>query len=119
VLIRSPRNTFERVLDFCTALLTSTLASPVAYTHHYGLVLPVFWLTFLGIRFGREPRFLLIGLLCLSYALFSNSFAIFARLADTHWNFLQSMPMFGAFILLGLLYALRIRNAKSAGASIP
>ncbi len=35
-------------------------------------------------------------------------FDILNNLADTNWNFLQSVLMFGAFILLGLLYGVRI-----------
>jgi phage gp16-like protein len=56
---------------------------------------------------------MLYCLLALSYALFSDSFAIFSTLADTHWNFLQSMPMFGAFILMGLLFTVRAGLARS------
>ena len=107
VFIRSPRDTLAGALDFCTAVVLLTLASPVAHTHHYGLILPVFWMVLIGLRSSSGHHILLYGLFWLSYALFANSYAIFVKLADTHWNFLQSMPMFGAFILLAALYRIR------------
>jgi alpha-1,2-mannosyltransferase len=113
LFIRSRPNTLDGVLDLCTALLIATLASPVAYTHHYGLILPVFWLLLLRLGSEEKPRVMLYCLLALSYALFSDSFAILSTLADTHWNFLQSMPMFGAFILMGLLFTVRAGLARS------
>jgi alpha-1,2-mannosyltransferase len=113
LFIRSRPNTLDGVLDSCTALLISTLASPVAYTHHYGLMPPVFWLLLLRLGSDAKPRVVLYCFLVLSYALFSNSFAIFSTLADTHWNFLQSMPMFGVLILMGVLYTVRAGLERS------
>ncbi len=112
LFIRSPRHTLAGILDFCTAVTLCTLASPVAHTHHYGLILSVFWLLLLGIRSTGGRQFMPYGLLWLSYGLFANSYAIFTKLADTHWNFLQSMPMFGAFLLLGLLFHQRFGSAR-------
>lgn len=121
VLVRSPRGTSAGILDFCTALVIATLASPVAYTHHYGLILPIFWLALLSIQAEAGRHVALYCLLAVSYAMFANNFAIFMTLANTPWNFLESMPMFGAFTLLALLYGLRFGALKPApiGAYFP
>ena len=57
---------------------------------------------------------MLYCLLWLSYGLFASYYGISTKLADTHWNFIQSMPMFGAFVLIGLLFRMRFGPAKSA-----
>jgi hypothetical protein len=113
LFVRSEKNTFAGVLDFGTALLVSTLASPVAYTHHYGWILPLFWLLFLRLQTNGKRQVGLYALLGVSYAMMSNGFDILNNLADTNWNFLQSALMFGAFILLGLLYRVRIGGKTS------
>src|SRR5262249_27549320 len=32
----------DRVIDFCIMALSATIASPIAWEHHYGILLPVF-----------------------------------------------------------------------------
>ncbi len=74
LFVRSEKNTFAGVLDFGTALLVSTLASPVAYSHHYGWVLPLFWLLFLKLQTNGKRQVGLYALLGVSYAMMSNGF---------------------------------------------
>jgi alpha-1,2-mannosyltransferase len=89
------------VLDLGAAALACTLASPVAWEHHYGILLPVYAVLFADLyRTGRR-----MGLVALavSYALTSNFFAGLNRFAATPYNFLQSYVLFGGLIALGLL----------------
>jgi hypothetical protein len=73
----------------------------------------LFWLLFLRLQTNGKRQVGLYALLGVSYAMMSNGFDILNNLADTNWNFLQSALMFGAFILLGLLYRVRIGGKTS------
>jgi hypothetical protein len=89
------------VLDLGVAVLTCTLASPVAWEHHYGVLLPVYAVLLADLcRTGRPAGLLALAL---SYALTSNFFLVLNRFAGTPFNFLQSYVLFGGLIALGLL----------------
>jgi hypothetical protein len=100
-------------LDFGTAALAATLASPVAWEHHYGILIPLY-----AVLFGdlcRAPRRRWgLALLGISYALTGNFFAVLNRTADTPFNFLQSYVLAGALLTLALLVGRRAR-ASVAG----
>ncbi|MBN8892705.1 MAG: hypothetical protein ABS99_03130 [Acetobacteraceae bacterium SCN 69-10] len=113
---RTQQTALLGTLDLATLLLVSTIAAPVAYTHHYGVILPVFWLALLGLVSARERRVLPYALLACAYLPVSNSTAVTAALADTAWNPLQSLPFFGALLLLGLLFWTRARLEAQAHA---
>jgi hypothetical protein len=93
-------------LDLGVAALTCTLASPVAWEHHYGVLLPVYALLFGvlyqhgGIRWG-------LGVLAVSYALTGNFLLVLNCFADTPFNFLQSYALVGGLLALGLAYRWR------------
>jgi hypothetical protein len=93
-------------LDFATAALAATLASPVAWEHHYGILIPLY-----AVLFGelcRAPRRRWgLALLGISYALTGNFFAVLNRTADTPFNFLQSYMLAGALLALALLVGRR------------
>jgi alpha-1,2-mannosyltransferase len=94
--------------DMAIFVLTSTIASPVAWEHHYGIILPIyaFLLPCLLKRqiFGKFT----IPYLCLSYILASNYFAIARQLANLKvLNILQSYLFFAALMVLTCLYVLR------------
>ncbi len=96
------------LLDLGAAALAGTLASPVAWEHHYGVLLPVYAVLFADL-YGTGRR---VGLLALagSYALTSNFFVVLNTFAATPFNFLQSYVLFGGLLALGLL--LRGGSAK-------
>jgi alpha-1,2-mannosyltransferase len=89
------------LLDLGAAAVAGTLASPVAWEHHYGVLLPVYAVLFAGL-YGKGRR---VGLLALagSYALTSNFFVVLNTFAATPFNFLQSYVLFGGLLALGLL----------------
>ena len=92
--------------DLGLLIVTVTLASPIAWTHHYGALLPVFAL---ALPLARAARLSWLGLvpLALAWLLIADNFRVFNRLADTPWNFLQSYVFFGGLLLLGWLYRVR------------
>ena len=99
-----------QLTDLSIAALSFTMAPPVAWTHHYGIMLPIFALALpatLASRLGASGLALLAG----SYVLSSNYFQFTNHLAGTSLNFVQSYLFFGAVLLLICLY--RLRNAQS------
>lgn len=95
------------IFDLSIVTITCTIASPVAWEHHYGILLPIY--AFLTPYLLREK---IIGkwtipLFCISYILTSNYFAIVNKLAYSKFslNIFQSYLFVGSLILLVLLYA--------------
>lgn len=99
-------------IDFSIIVLTGTMASPIAWEHHYGILLPIYALTApLVLQSQGRSSKLLISCFVLSYILTSNYFWITLKLSysDFNLNILQSYLFFGALILLVTLYILRSR----------
>ncbi len=90
----------NRLVDFCTMAVSCTVASPIAWEHHYGILLPVFAVVMAGAL--RSPARLIW--LAVSYVLASNYFIATQLLASTYWNVIQSYLLFAALILLVLLH---------------
>jgi hypothetical protein len=86
------------VVDFCLMGLAATMASPIAWEHHYGVALPIFVVAerFVTGRFARRA-------LALSYVLVANCFWITKALAGSRLNLFESYLFFGAIVLLVVL----------------
>jgi hypothetical protein len=93
-------STKDRVIDFCIMAISITIASPIAWEHHYGLLLPIFVVAFATWANDAKALAWLAG----SYVLTSNYWAITKALAATPLNFVQSYLFAGALMLLVLLY---------------
>lgn len=110
---------YSSSIDFSVIVLTGTIASPIAWEHHYGILLPIYALTAASVLQGqgRDSK-LLIYYFMLSYVLTSNYFWLTLRLSysDFNLNILQSYTFFGALILLVILYTLRdkLKNISSS-----
>ena len=91
----------QRVLDFCVMALCLTLASPIAWEHHFGITLPMF-----AVLLGTVERRHLPWL-ALSYVLIATFLPITNLLAASVWNVAQSTLLVGALILLAMLFAAR------------
>jgi hypothetical protein len=91
----------DRVTDFCIMAVSCAIASPIAWTYHYGLLLPIYAVAFAK---SSDPTFLIW--LAISYVLTSNFIVAINVLAQTPFNPLQSYVFIGAAILLFLLYRL-------------
>jgi hypothetical protein len=100
-------------LDLGAAVVGCTLASPVAWEHHYGVLLPVFAALFAALCRARAPARAWVAL-GLSYALTGSALAGANRLAGTPWNFLQSYALAGGLLALALLLRLRGRCGAAA-----
>lgn len=107
----------DRVFDFSSMAIASTMASPIAWEHHYGVALPIFLVTFVALR--RSPTYLAMALL--SFFLITQFLPITNMLAATPLNFVQSYGLLGGLILFGVLQALRVgvpSPARSAGSTV-
>jgi hypothetical protein len=92
------------VIDLSLATLSFTIASPIAWEHHYGILLTIFAVVLpLVIKNAKQHRAWLI-LLAAAFLLTSNIYLFVNQLALTSLNFLQSYLFFGAVLLLAALY---------------
>ncbi len=100
IVRRNRANDPGRVVDFCTMAVSCTIASPIAWEHHYGVLLPVFAVILVSALRSRAR----LPWLIVSYVLASNYFIATQLLAPTFWNILQSYLLFATWILLALLH---------------
>lgn len=106
----------ESALDLATMIVALTLASPIAWEHHYGVTAPIMALAFLNLvdlkvrtpvgASGKRVDLLLVGL-AISYALVSNYLTQLFPVAGTPLNILQSYQLFGGLALLWVLAGAR------------
>ncbi|MCC6890022.1 MAG: DUF2029 domain-containing protein [Hyphomicrobiales bacterium] len=97
---RNRANDPGRVIDFCTMAVSATIASPIAWEHHYGVLFPVFAIVLVGaLRHSARLPWLIV-----SYVLASNYFMVTQVLAPTVYNVAQSYLLLAAGILLVLLH---------------
>lgn len=101
---RRRENDEGRTLDFCTMVLSLTIASPIAWEHHYGVLLPMFAVLFVRLL-GDRPR---LAWLALFYLLAANFILAANALAPTALNIAQSYLLAAA---LGVLVLLHLRPA--------
>ena len=93
--------------DIAAMGLASVAASPMAWEHHYGIVLGIFAWYWFACGCWETKRPWLWGL---SFFLCTNFLAAMNLLADKHgWNVLQSYMYFGALLLIVLLMRLARR----------
>jgi len=92
------------IVDLMIAVLTCVMASPIAWEHHYGILLPIYAALLPMAR--RRPSALIVWL-GVSYVLTSNYFGVTKLAAGTWLNVVQSSLLFGAAIVLLCLYRLR------------
>src|SRR5262249_2639154 len=98
-------------LDLALVALAATIASPVAWEHHYGILPPIFALLFPHLYRDESSRRWAVPLLGVAYLLTSNFYEDANRLASSRLNVLQSYVLAGGLLVLGLL-----AYARSAGA---
>jgi alpha-1,2-mannosyltransferase len=115
LLINRSSRSSSSLLGFMLAGLSFTLASPIAWGHHYGVVMPMLAITFIEIArltHGARRRNFLIGWsICL--LLFSNYWNITEEIAGTPLGVLENWRLFAAVGLLWMLY--RLQTLASAG----
>jgi alpha-1,2-mannosyltransferase len=96
--------------DLPIIALTATMVSPIAWEHHYGIVLPLFAvLVPASLEVSACGRWT-AALLAVSFVLTAQFLAPVQYVAATALNPLQSYLLFGALLLLGVAYAGAIRE---------
>ncbi|MGP8025794.1 MAG: glycosyltransferase family 87 protein [Acidocella sp.] len=102
------------IFDFGAAVLLSVMGSPIAWEHHYGVMLPLY--VFLLLSVLSEPasrsRSWRLAVLALSWFLSANLLSFTYLLADTRLNFLQANLFFGGLLLLPLLFIQARRTTR-------
>jgi len=103
------------LMDFLTAALTFTVASPIAWEYHYGIELPIFATLLFALCAQPEGRGRrgLWAALAVVYFFSANHFAAANATAGTPFNFVQSYLFFAGLGTLWLLYRFRTPSALS------
>jgi hypothetical protein len=100
-------------IDFALLILSLTMCSPIAWEHHYGILLPIFALIIpVCISQKVMGRYTIVYVL-IAFFLTSQRLNFVNLLADTYLNFLQSYLFFGAVMVLWLLY--RVDHTQQPG----
>jgi alpha-1,2-mannosyltransferase len=84
-----------------------TLASPLAWEHHYGVLLPILAVALGAVLERGTWRAAGLPILALCALIASHHVEALGRLSGTVWNPLQSLLFAAALVLLALLLALR------------
>jgi RsiW-degrading membrane proteinase PrsW (M82 family) len=103
--------------DLMIAALSFTIASPIAWTHHYGVLLPMFAVALPAVLASSRLGAGAVVALAIAYLLTGNFFKETERFAETPFNFLISYLYFGGLLLLWQLY--RVRHAASVDDHVP
>ena len=113
VAIRASKTVGGSLQSLCVCLIVMTMASPVAWEHHYGVLLPIYAVL------SAMPSCELSGAkkvaLMFSYSLTSTFWSIVNRWSDPPVNMIQSYLLFGAMILLAILCFDRMELAAPVG----
>jgi hypothetical protein len=94
-------------LDLAGFALALTLATPLAWEHHFGVLLPILALLLAASLEWRTWGAATWPLLALCAWIASNYWDVLGRLSGTVWNPLQSLLFFAALALLALLIGAR------------
>ena len=117
-LIRVNDDPVVRLLSFCLASVLFTMASPIAWVHHYNILLPAFILTLRAIRDERESGVRRLSLGVLGAAIVLIGFALVPSSLPTMpaLNLPQSHVFIGSCVLVLLMMVeLRRRSTAAAG----
>lgn len=95
---------YPHIIDFCLIILCTTIASPIAWEHHYSILFPIFViLSPYACYYNEDKKFALL-LFGFGFLLASQYFEAAKYLADSRWNVLQSYLFFGAIIIVAFLF---------------
>jgi alpha-1,2-mannosyltransferase len=99
-----------RTIDLAAVICAATLASPIAWEHHYGAFFPAFAVAVSTLMRGNRAS---AWLLLLSYLLMANELTRRELVFTDRWiGLLGSHIFFGAVLLYGILLAARSRAER-------
>jgi alpha-1,2-mannosyltransferase len=113
-LLWNLRKKNPNVVDFCIMILCSTMASPIAWEHHYAILLPIFVVLSPFAVYYYEKRKWSLILLAIGFLCVSQYFDFTKTFADTRFNILQSYLLFGAAIILLFLFKVSSKIEKTS-----
>ena len=93
-------------IDLCITALSVTMSAPIAWEHHYGIMLPIYAVVTPRLLVDRPFGAWTLPALTVSFVVASQFFPQTNRFANTVFNPLQSYLLGAALILLALLYAI-------------
>jgi hypothetical protein len=91
------------LISYLSAALLITMASPIAWEHHYAIMVSIYACV-LALLLGTRPRKQALILTAVSYVLASNIFMFTNLAADSGWNFIQSYLLAASALLVFILY---------------
>ena len=104
IVRRKASDPISRLLEFCNASVFFTMASPIAWVHHYNILLPAYVVSLRAAfdRWEGTGRWIAIGFLALSFV--ATGYPIVAASEPTlpSMNVLQSHVLLGALLLQGI-----------------
>jgi len=118
-LIKTKRQGTEaKVADFLLMGLGATLASPIAWEHHYGILFPIFVCLWLILWFGNGPlKNIWAKIAFVTYYLLAANVIPFTKfLASSYFNVLQSYLLFAACGVFALLVAIKHQSKPDPSA---
>ncbi len=109
--------TAARLVDFCAIITVATVASPVAWNHHFGVLFPVF-LAIAPLVFSMPRRAVPLTLLSLAWLAIGAAVIMPDALYHSRWTGLLGEQMFiGGQLLVALLIFMQLQ-ARGEGAGL-
>jgi hypothetical protein len=111
---RKPRTETDSI-DLMIVLAATTMASPIAWEHHYGVFLPIFAVAMPGLLYFRPLGRATAPLFAVSYVVIAEVMLRSDLIFRNRWVGLAgSHLLFGGLVLFGLLFALRVEHSRRA-----
>jgi alpha-1,2-mannosyltransferase len=110
----------SKLLEFCNASVLFTMASPIAWVHHYNILLPLYVIALKAAldRWEGTGRWIVLVLLAVSFLATGYPWAAASEATSASRNLLQSHVLIGAFLLIGIVFVeLRKPVRKEQGTS--
>lgn len=114
VLPREPAGGARGLLLFAVGAVCSVIASPIAWIHHYGILLPIYLISLAALLElpHSAKRRLLLGLLVVSFGMTAARYPFFASLRGL-LTLVHAPTFFGACLLLGILLIQLLERAAT------
>jgi hypothetical protein len=111
-MIRGWKNRADRTQDFILFGMIATIATPIAWEHHYGYFY-VGCVYFLALHLRPVTKSFYAFVAC--FLVLANSWRFLDRLATTHWSALLSYDLFaGLAVILLMAFATRSQEERVA-----